>query len=109
MTYLEKGDGVIPAKETDNLMAIGANPEGWLAKGLAEVTGSAAAGAGMSAQGPNAQLSGAAAAAAAGVGSIFESEYDEILGDTNEFMSASLISSRRVIIRSLPQFKVYSM
>lgn len=87
MTYLEKGDGVIPAKETDNLMAIGANPEGWLAKGLAEVTGSAAAGAGMSAQGPNAQLSGAAAAAAASVGSIFESEYDEILGDTNEFMS----------------------
>lgn len=87
MTYLEKGDGVIPAKETDNLMAIGANPEGWLAKGLAEMTGSAAAGAGMSAKGPNAQLSGAAAAAAAGVGSIFESEYDEILGDTNEFMS----------------------
>lgn len=87
MTYLEKGDGVIPAKQTDNLMAIGADPEGWLAKGLAEVTGSAAAGAGMSAQGPNAQLSGAAAAAAAGVGSIFESEYDEILGDTNEFMS----------------------
>ena len=87
MTYLEKGDGVIPAKQTDNLMAIGANPEGWLAKGLAEMTGSAAAGAGMSAKGPNAQLSGAAAAAAAGVGSIFESEYDEILGDTNEFMS----------------------
>lgn len=87
MTYLEKGDGVIPAKQTDNLMAIGADPEGWLAKGLAEATGSAAAGAGMSAQGPNAQLSGAAAAAAAGVGSIFESEYDEILGDTNEFMS----------------------
>lgn len=87
MTYLEKGDGVIPAKETDNLMAIGANPEGWLAKGLAEMTGSAAAGAGMSAKGPNAKLSGAAAAAAAGVGSIFENEYDEILGDTNEFMS----------------------
>ena len=87
MTYLEKGDGVIPAKETDNLMAIGADPEGWLAKGLAEVTGSAAAGAGMSAQGPSAQLSGAAAAAAAGIGSIFKSEYDDILGDTNEFMS----------------------
>lgn len=87
MTYLEKGDGVIPAKETDNLMAIGADPEGWLAKGLAEVTGSAAAGAGMSAQGPSAQLSGAAAAAAAGIGSVFKSEYDEILGDTNEFMS----------------------
>lgn len=87
MTYLEKGDGVIPAKQTDNLMAIGEDPEGWLAKGLAEATGSAAAGAGMSAKGPNAQLSGAAAAAAAGVGSIFESEYDEILGDTNEFMS----------------------
>lgn len=87
MTYLEKGDGVIPAKQTDNLMAIGEDPEGWLARGLAEVTGSAAAGAGMSAQGPNAQLSGAAAAAAAGVGSIFENEYDEILGDTNEFMS----------------------
>lgn len=87
MTYLEKGDGVIPAKETDNLMAIGADPDGWLAKGLAEATGSAAAGAGMSAQGPSAQLSGAAAAAAAGIGSIFKSEYDEILGDTNEFMS----------------------
>lgn len=87
MTYLEKGDGVIPAKETDNLMVIGANPEGWLAKGLAEMTGSAAAGAGMSAKGPNAQLSGAAAAAAAGVGSVFKDEYDEILGDTNEFMS----------------------
>lgn len=87
MTYLEKGDGVIPAKQTDNLMAIGADPEGWLAKGLAEVTGSAASGAGMSAQSQNAQLSGAAAAAAAGVGSIFKSEYDEILGDTTEFMS----------------------
>lgn len=87
MTYLEKGDGVIPAKQTDNLMAIGADPEGWLANGLTEVTGSAAAGAGMSAQGPSAQLSGAAAAAAAGIGSIFKSEYDEILGDTNEFMS----------------------
>lgn len=87
MTYLEKGDGVIPAKQTDNLMAIGADPEGWLAKGLAEVTGSAAAGAGMSAQSQNAQLSGAAAAAAASVGSIFKSEYDEILGDTTEFMS----------------------
>ena len=87
MTYLEKGDGVIPAKETDNLMAIGADPEGWLAKGLAEATGSAAAGAGMSAQGPSAQLSGAAAAAAADIGSIFKSEYDDILGDTNEFMS----------------------
>ena len=87
MTYLEKGDGVIPAKETDNLMAIGADPEGWLAKGLAEATGSAAAGAGMSAQGPSAQLSGAAAAAAAGIGSVFKSEYDEILGDTNEFMA----------------------
>lgn len=87
MTYLEKGDGVIPAKETDNLMAIGEDPEGWLAKGLAEVTGSAAAGAGMSAKGPNAQLSGAAATAAAGVGSIFKNEYDEILGDTTEFIS----------------------
>jgi hypothetical protein len=87
MTYLEKGDGVIPAKQTDNLMAIGEDPEGWLAKGLAEVTGSAAAGAGMSAQGPNAKLSGAAAAAAAGVGSVFKDEYDEVLGDTNEFMS----------------------
>lgn len=87
MTYLEKGDGVIPAKQTDNLMAIGEDPEGWLAKGLAEVTGSAAAGAGMSAQGPNAKLSGAAASAAAGVGSVFKDEYDEVLGDTNEFMS----------------------
>ena len=86
MTYLEKGDGVIPAKETDNLMEIGKDPKGWLAKGLAEATGSAA-GAGMSAQGPSAQLSGAAAAAAAGIGSVFKSEYDEILGDTNEFMS----------------------
>lgn len=35
MTYLEKGDGVIPAKQTDNLMMIGADPEGWLAKELA--------------------------------------------------------------------------
>ena len=29
MTYLEKGDGVIPANETANLMAIGKNPTGW--------------------------------------------------------------------------------
>lgn len=87
MTYLEKGDGVIPAKQTDNLMAIGEDPEGWLAKGLAEATGSAAAGASMGAQGPNAKLSDAAAAAAAGVGSVFKDEYDEVLGDTNEFMS----------------------
>lgn len=29
MTYLEKGDGVVPANETANLMAIGKNPTGW--------------------------------------------------------------------------------
>lgn len=42
MTYLEKGDGVIPAKQTDNLMAIGEDPEGWLARGLAKTAKSSA-------------------------------------------------------------------
>ena len=62
-------------------------------------------GAGMSAQGPSAQLSGAAAAAAAGVGSIFKSEYDEILGDTTEFMSGLSDIFKKSDNPILPPFK----
>lgn len=39
MTYLEKGDGVIPANTTENLMEIGKDPNGWLAKVLKKVSG----------------------------------------------------------------------
>lgn len=39
MTYLEKGDGVIPAKTTENLMEIGKDPNGWLVKLLKKTPG----------------------------------------------------------------------
>lgn len=39
MTYLEKGDGVIPAKTTENLMEIGKDPNGWLVKLLKNTSG----------------------------------------------------------------------
>lgn len=39
MTYLEKGDGVIPAKTTENLMEIGKDPNGWLVKLLKKTSG----------------------------------------------------------------------
>ena len=43
MTYLEKGDGVIPADTTENLMEIGKDPKKWLTeamKGSGNATGS---------------------------------------------------------------------
>lgn len=36
MTYLEKGDGVIPADTTENLMEIGKDPKKWLSKAMKE-------------------------------------------------------------------------
>mgnify|MGYP004596987187 CR=1 FL=1 len=39
MTYLEKGDGVIPANTTENLMEIGKNPREWLANALKKIQG----------------------------------------------------------------------
>ena len=43
MTYLEKGDGVIPANETENLMTIGKNPLKWLIENVGKILGSSAA------------------------------------------------------------------
>lgn len=43
MTYLEKGDGVIPANETENLMTIGKNPLKWLTENVGKILGSFAA------------------------------------------------------------------
>lgn len=43
MTYLEKGDGVIPANETENLMMIGKNPLKWLTENVGKILGSSAA------------------------------------------------------------------
>lgn len=43
MTYLEKGDGVIPANETENLMTIGKNPLKWLTENVGKILGSSAA------------------------------------------------------------------
>lgn len=36
MTYLEKGDGVIPADTTENLMEIGKDPKKWLSEAMKE-------------------------------------------------------------------------
>ena len=36
MTYLEKGDGVIPADTTENLMKIGKDPKKWLSEAMKE-------------------------------------------------------------------------
>lgn len=36
MTYLEKGDGVIPADTTENLMEIGKDPKKWLTEAMKE-------------------------------------------------------------------------
>lgn len=43
MTYLEKGDGVVPANETENLMNIGQDPIGWLTENVGKILGSSAA------------------------------------------------------------------
>lgn len=41
MTYLEKGDGVIPADTTENLMEIGKDPKKWLSEAMKESGNSA--------------------------------------------------------------------
>lgn len=40
MTYLEKGDGVIPADTTENLMEIGKDPKKWLSDAMKESSNS---------------------------------------------------------------------
>lgn len=40
MTYLEKGDGVIPADTTENLMEIGKDPKKWLSEAMKESSSS---------------------------------------------------------------------
>lgn len=87
MTYLEKGDGVIPAKETDNLMAIGEDPEGWLARGIAKATGSAAVGAKMTEANADGKTVQSAEKLADSIGSAFTSEYGNVLGATSNFVA----------------------
>ena len=95
MTYLEKGDGVIPSDETDNLMEIGKDPEGWLSRSLAKVTGSAAVGAGMKEANADGKVVDSAGNLADNIGSVFSSEYNSILGMTKGLTSgiASVFSS----------------
>ena len=87
MTYLEKGDGVIPAKQTDNLMAIGEDPEGWLARGIAKATGSAAVGAKMTEANADNKTVQSAEKLADSIGSAFTGEYGNILGATSNFVA----------------------
>ena len=87
MTYLEKGDGVIPAKETDNLMTIGEDPEGWLARGIAKATGSAAVGAKMTEANADGKTVQSAEKLADSIGSAFTSEYGNVLGATSNFVA----------------------
>lgn len=87
MTYLEKGDGVIPAKETDNLMAIGEDPEGWLARGIAKATGSAAVGAKITEANADGKTVQSAEKLADNVGSVFSDEWNRVLWSTSALIT----------------------
>lgn len=87
MTYLEKGDGVIPSDQTDNLMEIGKDPEGWLSRSLAKISGSAAVGTGMREANADGKVIDSAGELSDSMVATFSSGYNSILDITRSVVS----------------------
>lgn len=88
VTTLEKGDGVIPANQTETLMGIAKNPIRWLRSNLAKVTGSTAAVVGATKDNADQEAVAQAQETAGKIDSVYSGAFSDIKKVSNAVMKS---------------------
>lgn len=86
VTTLEKGDGVIPANQTETLMGIAKNPIRWLRSNLAKVTGPAAVAVGATKDNADQEAVAQAQETAGKIDSVYSGAFSDIKKVSNAVM-----------------------
>lgn len=88
VTTLEKGDGVIPANQTETLMGIAKNPIRWLRSNLAKVTGSTAVAVGATKDNADQKAVAQAQETAGKIDSVYSGAFSDIKKVSNAVMKS---------------------
>lgn len=88
VTTLEKGDGVIPANQTETLMGIAKNPIRWLRSNLAKVTGPAAVAVGATKDNADQEAVAQAQETAGKIDSVYSGAFSNIKKVSNAVMKS---------------------
>lgn len=88
ITTLEKGDGVIPANQTETLMGIAKNPIRWLRSNLAKVTGSTAVAVGATKDNADQEAVAQAQETAGKIDSVYSGAFSDIKKVSNAVMKS---------------------
>ena len=88
VTTLEKGDGVIPANQTETLMDIAKNPIRWLRSNLAKVTGSTAVAVGATKDNADQEAVAQAQETAGKIDSVYSGAFSDIKKVSNAVMKS---------------------
>lgn len=88
VTTLEKGDGVIPANQTETLMGIAKNPIRWLRSNLAKVTGSTAVAVGTTKDNADQEAVAQAQETAGKIDSVYSGAFSDIKKVSNAVMKS---------------------
>ena len=88
VTTLEKGDGVIPANQTETLMGIAKNPIRWLRSNLAKVTGSTAVAVGATKDNADQEAVAQAQETAGKIDSVYSGAFSDIKKVSNAVMKS---------------------
>lgn len=88
VTTLEKGDGVIPANQTETLMDIAKNPIRWLRSNLAKVTGSTAVSVGATKDNADQEAVAQAQETAGKIDSVYSGAFSDIKKVSNAVMKS---------------------
>lgn len=88
VTTLEKGDGVIPANQTETLMGIAKNPIRWLRSNLAKVTGSTAVAVGATKDNADQEAVAQAQETAGKIDSVYGGAFSDIKKVSNAVMKS---------------------
>lgn len=88
VTTLEKGDGVIPANQTETLMGIAKNPISWLRSNLAKVTGSTAVAVGATKDNADQEAVAQAQETAGKIDSVYSGAFSDIKKVSNAVMKS---------------------
>ena len=88
VTTLEKGDGVIPANQTETLMGIAKNPIRWLRSNLAKVTGSTAVAVGATKDNADQEAVAKAQETAGKIDSVYSGAFSNIKKVSNAVMKS---------------------
>lgn len=88
VTTLEKGDGVIPANQTETLMGIAKNPIRWLRSNLAKVTGPTAVAVGATKDNADQEAVAQAQETAGKIDSVYSGAFSDIKKVSNAVMKS---------------------